>query len=230
MRFVMVLAFLFVFLAGACPLPALAQEAPAQAAPPPRDGVQLHVEAPADTLLLGRRPGDEDWTILCTAPCDQPVALDLEYQVRGPDMKPSRPFRLKAIGPHTAVIKVDKASRTASTVGGILVAGSLVAAPVGLLVLAFEALGCGPFVGSPSGDSAACNQRVGTQAEVLGAMDVTAFVVGLVTVGVNYSTDVTQTDRREAPVVREPAWHTAERRREPTLPSPVGATLMTLRF
>ncbi len=222
MRFVMALASLFVLFVTTSPRSALAQEAPAQGAA----AVQVHVDGPADTLLLGRKPGDEDWTILCTAPCDQPVALNLEYQVRGPDMKPSRPFHLKASRGQPVVIHVDKASKTGSTVGGILIAGSLISVPVELVVLLVESVHCG-FSG---GDPAACNQGVNTQAEIMGVMDLTALVVGLAAVGVNYSTDVTQVDRRDKDTAHEPVWHTAERRREPTLPSPVSATLMTLRF
>ncbi len=207
--------------------------AAAQTATPPEDTVRLHVDGPKFAQVLGRATPDDEWTPVCSAPCDSPVPLDWEYQVKSHGMKPSPTFQLDAADGENATVRVHPAY-SAWFVGGIVALSTgTTLAVVGLPAVVIEAIRCGPVPGAPMTpgyDGSACEQGMNAELGVVAVVSASLIALGAVAAVTNQSTTVTQDDPTDARRHTQPVWHTAERRDGPPLPPTLGAPLLTLQF
>jgi hypothetical protein len=202
--------------------------ATAQTIAPPVDAARLHVDGSHDTKVLGRPSADSHWIQICTAPCDVPVPLGWEYQVRASGMKSSPMFQLHATAGQSVALHVLPAY-TGWFVGGIVAIGAGGAGVVvGLPLVLLDSIRCGGVFGSSS--DRACDDAHYVALFVVAALSTSLIAFGTVATVTNHSTTVSQDDRIEPPATREPVWHDTEQRPLSALPPAVDAPLMTLRF
>jgi hypothetical protein len=116
-----------------------APAAPAAALAPT---VVVHVDAPRPvTLETLDRNGE--WARVCTSPCDQALAADGTFRVRGDGIRDSRSFRLDPVARTTLTIEPTSSGARAGAVV-VTVLGAIALVPIAAvtsLIVAGEALG-----------------------------------------------------------------------------------------
>jgi hypothetical protein len=178
----------------------------------------VHIEADADVLLQSISPGSGRWTTVCAAPCDAALPLDHEYRLIGEGIRSSRAFGLSANPGQHVLIHVSTGSK-AGFAGGLAMASIGVAAvAVGLVVLAFGALGCESTdeFGNCIGSSDSSTETVGG---VIALVGVAVMVGGIILLATNARTHETQSvgalletpARPETAWLRAPIWHDSVR-------------------
>ncbi len=123
---------------GGGPAPA-APVAPAAALAPT---VVVHVDAPRPVTLEILDRNDE-WARVCTSPCDQALASDGTFRVRGDGIRDSRSFRLDPVARTTLTIEPTSSGARAGAVV-VTVLGAIALVPIAAvtsLLVAGEALG-----------------------------------------------------------------------------------------
>jgi hypothetical protein len=112
--------------------PAAPAPAPAPSAPPAatRPMVVVHLDSPQPVTLEGRSGDDDDWEVMCTAPCDRPVPTTFVYRITGSGVRTSRTFHVDAGSRVT--LQVDPSS-SAGHAGAIVIT---VVGSVGLVPIA----------------------------------------------------------------------------------------------
>ena len=114
-----------------------------------RPMVVVHLEAPQPVSLEVRNGDDDDWEVLCTAPCDRAVPATEVYRIIGPGLRPSNTFHLD---PGSRVtLRVDPSSsggRTGAVV--VTVVGGVALVPVvGVTALVVGGEIVGAILGCP---------------------------------------------------------------------------------
>ncbi|HEY8089662.1 MAG TPA: hypothetical protein VIF09_17500, partial [Polyangiaceae bacterium] len=108
---------------------ALAQQAEPTAAVPAKPMVVVHLDAPQPVSLEVRNGDDDDWEVLCTAPCDRAVPATEVYRVVGPGMRPSNTFHLSPGGRLTLQVEPSSSGGRAGAVV-VTVVGAVALVPV----------------------------------------------------------------------------------------------------
>ncbi len=191
----------------------------------------LHVDSPRNVEIQGHPRDSEEWITVCTGPCDKPVPIAWEYQVRGADVKASRVFTLQA-SPGTATsVRVDPGSRSALTLGVVSVC---VGGPVALVGLIVAAVGAkGSYEETRNGVTT--TQQVGPATLPVGlgilGVGVAAVVAGGIVAVDNASTTVTPSGGAPSAATAAPlpAWPPVASA-GPRLPEVPTTTLVDVRF
>jgi hypothetical protein len=207
--------------------------AAAQTSAPPEQGAWMHVDGPRFTKVFGRPSAAVDWIQVCSAPCDERVPLNWEYQMRARGMKPSTFFELDATAGQSVVVHLHPAYSAWVTGGIVAIATGASVAVIGFPAVLIRSIGCGPIPGAPTApgyNGGQCSQETNTELGIVAAVSASLVALGTVAIVTNQSTTVSQDDGTDMPAPREPVWHTAERRDQPALPATLGAPLVTLRF
>jgi hypothetical protein len=116
-----------------------AREAVDPASPGESDTIHVHVDGQPGSTLEENLLGSAQWSLVCEAPCDRVVRLDLRYRVTAANSRESKPFTLiGSPGQHLTI----SVSKNGAVVGGWVLGflGGL-AIPVGLSGIALSGSG-----------------------------------------------------------------------------------------
>jgi hypothetical protein len=208
---------------------------PPQVAPlPRRQGatVWVHVDG-AEGAEIQQDAGDDEWTMVCSAPCDLQLPAGRNYRIGGGGLRASRPFHLAgAPGDH---VNIDvNASSTSWFVMGIVIV------PVGGLVMVIG-LAVGLVGSIVSATTTGVDQSNASSAAGAGwvtfALGAGAMVGGIVLIVNNAHSSVTQSMAgvQTGLLVQGDAWKRVPTWRDATpeqkaLPPVVGLPLWSAKF
>jgi hypothetical protein len=154
--------------AAPAPGPAAPQSAPASPLPnttAPMSGplVLVHIETQRRVTLDRRNPGDDQaWVTACESPCDVQLPLNNDYRIVGEGIWASSEFELEANPGQRVVIKVNPATRLARTAGIVVAGAGLLAAIIGIYVVAVAATtNCINTVNTTGCDSSGAGTTIG---------------------------------------------------------------------
>src|SRR6185312_6712672 len=114
--------------------PAFADESGAAKATPVAR-VWVHVDGPEDVRIQEDPTGDNDWTTVCTGPCDKALPVGLQYRFVGASLRASDPFELSGEDGARLQLEVDGALKSTHTAGLILTGGGVIVAYVGVVIV-----------------------------------------------------------------------------------------------
>ena len=83
----------------------------------PTPTVSVHIESPDPVELEVQH--DNEWTSVCTSPCDREISTKDNYRINGSGVRASKPFRIQS--PGTVKLDVDPASSSGHVIGIVLV-------------------------------------------------------------------------------------------------------------
>jgi len=163
--------------------------------------VWVHIEGSDDANLEQDTTGQDDWAVVCNAPCDRQVSTAFWYRINGGGMKASKQFSLQGTPGQHETIRVTPASSgwfvagvIAMPVGGVVAIYGLLFALVGSLTSSVSS----SCTGSSSGNCTGSNNstQVGNNIAAVGwTMVVVGLglgITGIVVVVNNWKTGATQ--------------------------------------
>jgi hypothetical protein len=102
--------------------------------------VLVHIESQRRVTLDRRNPGDDQpWVTACESPCDVQLPLNNDYRIVGEGIWASSEFELDGSPGQRVVVKVNPATRFARTAGIVVAGAGLLAAVVGIYIVAVSA-------------------------------------------------------------------------------------------
>jgi hypothetical protein len=102
----------------------------------------VHIDSQRKVSLDRRNPGDDQpWVTACESPCDLQLPLNNDYRIVGEGIWASNEFELEGNPGQRIILKVNPATRFARTAGFVVAGAGLLAAVVGLYVVAIAACG-----------------------------------------------------------------------------------------
>jgi hypothetical protein len=162
--------------------------------------VWVHIDGGGNLRFEQDTTGRDDWSTVCTAPCDQKLPTAYRYRVTGNGIKESGPLRLseveniefslRAPPPGSETIRVHDASKTWFVIGVIAVPVGAVAAYFGLEFAAGGVIASG-LASTDGGTSRPTNTLEASGWTMFGLGAVVA-VGGLILTIANWETSVDQ--------------------------------------
>jgi hypothetical protein len=196
--------------------------------------VWVHIEGSDDAQLEQDTTGNDDWSIVCAAPCDRQVSTAYWYRITGGGIKSSSQFTLKGpIGAHET-LTVSPASKGWFIAGVIAVPVGGLVAYIGLILGLAGSLGASETTTTNGMTSSTQTAKVSDGVAATGwtmlAVGGIAAVGGLILAISNWKTYVNQDSGVQAAALNEvlkmpaPTWREAspeQRAVPPTLALPV---------
>jgi len=201
---------------------------------PATETALVHLNGRTQLTLDAVFSGETTWKPVCGAPCDAPMPLDALYRVTGPEVQPSKAFRLAALAGERVVIDVDPTTDAAHAGGEALMIGGGIGIVGGAAILYVDLLASAACVDGGSG----CGPSSGVLWTGIGALAVgtAALIAGIVVIqptsveqstgprGVAFGKTAKNDGWLRAPVWRDPS---AE---EASLPKAMSVPLFTTSF